>query len=200
MPIDDREIRADAARNRERLLIAAENLFSERGVDASVAEIATRAGVGKGTFFRHFASKDDLISAIVRVHVEELDAMGRNLTDAQDAGAALLEFLSFAAERQQQHDISFLMPASANDPAIAALRDRLLATVGTLLAGAQDAGAVRADVTGMDIVLLMCAPNHVVSYLEEPSPSLWRRYLAIVFDGLRPAGAHPLPDPSPHRP
>jgi AcrR family transcriptional regulator len=199
MAIDNREIRADAARNRERLLIAAENLFSERGVDASVAEIATRAGVGKGTFFRHFASKDDLISAVVRVHVEELDAVGRNLTGAQDAGAALLEFLSFAAERQQQHDLSFLIPASANDPAIAVLRDRLFATVGVLLASAQAAGAVRADVSGIDVVLLMCAPNHVVSYLEDAPSSLWRRYLAIIFDGLRPDVARSLPVPAPHR-
>ncbi len=62
---------------------------------------------------------------------------------------------------------------------------------------AREHGAVRADVTGTDVILLMCAPNYVTSYVPDAPSDLWRRYLAIIFDGLRPEGAHPLPHPPP---
>ncbi len=74
-----RPLRADAARNRRLLLAAAADEFAERGLDASVADIARRAGVGKGTVFRHFATKDDLLAAIVIDRVRELDAVGERL-------------------------------------------------------------------------------------------------------------------------
>jgi AcrR family transcriptional regulator len=78
--------------NRE-LLLAAADEFAERGLDASVADIARRAGVGKGTVFRHFATKDDLISAIVLDRLNALNTVGERLLEAADPGAALLEFL-----------------------------------------------------------------------------------------------------------
>ncbi len=70
-------------------------------------------------------------------------------------------------------------------------------TVCALVDRAREHGAVRADVTGADVILLMCAPNHVTSYVPDAPPDLWRRYLAIIFDGLRPEGARPLPHPPP---
>ncbi|WP_407442286.1 TetR/AcrR family transcriptional regulator [Rhodococcus sp. (in: high G+C Gram-positive bacteria)] len=188
-----RVLRADAARNRDLLLRAAEELFAERGLDVGVADIAAHAGVGKGTLFRHFASKDELIAAVVQLHIEALDEVGRGLLDAPDAGDALFRFLAIAAERQQERDLSFLLPASETFAEIAALRDRLFDTIGRLVARAQSEGAVRPDVSGRDVVLLMCAPNHIVGYLRSPPAGLWRRYLSIIIDGLRPQGAHPLP-------
>ncbi|GHF76201.1 AcrR family transcriptional regulator [Amycolatopsis bartoniae] len=192
-----RTLRADAARNRELLLAAAEAEFAERGPDASVADIARRAGVGKGTVFRHFATKDELIAAIVRTHACALDEVGQRLLTAEDPAAALLEFLTVAGGQREQRDLSFLLNADDAGPEVVALRERLYRTVGLLVDRAREAGAVRADVTGNDVVLLMCAPNHVVGYVKDPPPDLWRRYLAIIFDGLRPEGAHPLAPPAP---
>jgi AcrR family transcriptional regulator len=192
-----RPLRADAARNRELLLAAAEREFAANGLDVSVADIAARAGVGKGTFFRHFATKAELIVAIVGDDVLALDAVGQGLLAASDPGDALLEFLMAASARRQQRDVSFLMRASESNPDIAEIRDQLFETVGTLVARAQEGGAVRKDVTGADVILLMCAPIHVVEYLRDAAPDLWKRYLAVIFDGLRPAGAHPLPVPAP---
>ncbi|KRC48895.1 MULTISPECIES: TetR/AcrR family transcriptional regulator [unclassified Nocardioides] len=195
MSTPSRPRRADAVRNRDLLLAAAQDEFAERGLEASVADIARRAGVGKGTVFRHFPTKDDLIAAIVRTHVDALDALGRDLLRARDAGPALLEFLTEAAGKQQR-DLSFLLRASERNPEVLELRDRLYVTIGDLVERAKLAGAIRADVTGVDVILLMCAPGHVVDYLSDPMPHLWERYLGIVFDGLRPEGAHPLrPDP-----
>jgi AcrR family transcriptional regulator len=192
-----RTLRADAARNRELLLAAAEAEFAERGLEASVADIARRAGVGKGTVFRHFATKYDLIAAIVRTHVGTLDAAGQRLLAAADPAAALLEFLTVAGGQREQRDVSYLLNADDAGPEVVALRERLYRTVCLLVDRAREANAVRADVTGHDVVLLMCAPNHVVSFVKDPPPDLWRRYLAIIFDGLRPEGAHPLAPPAP---
>ncbi|WDZ83913.1 TetR/AcrR family transcriptional regulator [Micromonospora cathayae] len=192
-----RPLRADAARNRRLLLAAAADEFAERGLDASVADIARRAGVGKGTVFRHFPTKDDLIAAIVLDRIDALNTVGERLLEAADPGAALLEFLTVAAHQRQQRDLSFLQEAGELAPEVTRVRTRMFHIVQTLVDRAREHGAVRADVTGEDIILLMCAPNHVTSYVPDAPPDLWRRYLSIIFDGLRPEGAHPLPHPPP---
>ncbi len=192
-----RHLRADAARNRRALLAAAADEFAERGLDASIADIARRAGVGKGTVFRHFPTKDDLLAAVVVDRIDALTAVGEQLLDAADPGAALLEFLTVAARQRQQRDLSFLQGASELPAEVTAARTRMFQTVHRLVDRAREHGAVRADVTGADVVLLMCAPGHVSSYVPDAPPDLWQRYLAIIFDGLRPEGAHPLPHPPP---
>ena len=195
-----RPTRADAARNRELLLAAAEAEFAERGASASVADIARRAGVAKGTVFRHFATKDDLIAAIVCGHIAALDAAARALADTDDPGAALLEFLTVAADQRQRHDLTFLQSASESDPRVTGIRDRLHESLEALVERARAAGAIRSDITEADVFLIMCAPVHVTENLSAPAPLLWQRYLAIIFDGLRPEGAHPLPQPAPTLP
>lgn len=195
-----RPLRADAARNRRLLLAAAADEFAERGLDASVADIARRAGLGKGTLFRHFATKDDLLAAIVLDRIDELTALGEQLLDAADPGAALLKFLTVAADRQQQRDLSFLQEAGELNANVTRAREQMFQTVRKLVDRAREHGAVRTDVTGTDVILLMCAPNYVTSYAPDAPPGLWRRYLSIIFDGLRPEGAHPLPHPPPAAP
>jgi AcrR family transcriptional regulator len=195
-----RSPRADAVRNRELLLAAAADEFAEHGLDVSVADIARRAGVGKGTVFRHFATKDDLISAIVLERLNALNVVGEGLVDAADPEAALLEFLTVAARQRQQRDLSFLQEAGELDAEVTRARALMFQLVHTLVDRARDRGVVRADITGTDVILLMCAPNHVTSYVPDAPPDLWERYLAIIFDGLRPEGARPLPQPPPPGP
>jgi len=197
MATTDRPIRADAARNRASLLAAAEDEFAERGPSASVADIARRAGVAKGTVFRHFPTKEDLIAAIVSEHIAMLAEAAGRLADSPDAGAALLEFLTIAADQRQSHDLTFLQSASDGDPRVTDVRDALHENLETLVDRARTSGAIRADVTEADVYLMMCAPIHIVENLAAPAPLLWQRYLAIIFDGLRPDGAHPLPQPPP---
>src|SRR5437764_12689612 len=97
----DRALRVDAERNRRRVLDAAQALFRERGLDVGVAEIAERAGVGRGTLFRNFASKEALIVAIVRERMLEMADRGRALLNEPDPGAALARFLEELAGAQQ---------------------------------------------------------------------------------------------------
>lgn len=197
---EPRPLRSDAARNRESLLRAAAEEFAVRGLDASVADIARRAGVGKGTVFRHFATKDDLIAAIVLDRIAVLTGVGERLLEAADPGAALLEFLTIAAQQQQQRDLSFLQEVGEPSAAVVQARSRMFQTIHALVGRARDNGAVRADITGSDVILLMCAPGYITSYVPDAPPGLWRRYLALIFDGLRPDGASPLPHPPPAGP
>ncbi|HWD06085.1 MAG TPA: helix-turn-helix domain-containing protein [Amycolatopsis sp.] len=192
-----RALRSDAARNRDLLLAAAEEEFAERGVDASVADIARRAGVAKGTVFRHFATKEQLIAAIVTKHIAALTAIARAQHDAADPGAALLEFLTAAADRRRQRDLTVLMSISAGDATVAQIRDQLHDDIAALVDRARAGGVIRADITATDVFLLICAPVHVVENLPGAPDDLWRRYLGIIFDGLRPEGASPLPRPAP---
>lgn len=153
--------------------------------------------MAKGTVFRHFPTKEDLIASIVSGHIAMLAEAARQLADTPDAGAALLEFLTIAADQRQRHDLTFLQSASDGDPRVAEVRDALHANLETLVDRARTSGAIRADVTEADVFLMMCAPIHIVENLTAPTPLLWQRYLAIIFDGLRPDGAHPLPQPPP---
>ncbi|MFD2415585.1 TetR/AcrR family transcriptional regulator [Amycolatopsis pigmentata] len=195
-----RSLRSDAARNRELLLAAAEDEFAERGIEASVADIARRAGVAKGTVFSHFATKEELIAAVVANHIAVLTATAERLLESADAGAALLEFLTVAADRRQQRDLTFLMSISAENSQVVRIRNQLHADIGSLVQRAHECGALRPDVTATDIYLLICAPVHVIENLPGAPSDLWRRYLAIIFDGLRPEGASPLPRPAPNWP
>jgi AcrR family transcriptional regulator len=179
------------------LLAAAADEFAERGLDASIADIARRAGVGKGTVFRHFATKDELLAAIVLDRIEALTTLGEKLLGATDPGDALLQFLPAAARQRQQNDLSFLAGAGELNAEVTRARDRMHRTIHELVDRAREHRAIRADITGTDVILLMCAPNYVTGYLPDAPPELWRRYLAIIFDGPRPAAAHPLPQPPP---
>ena len=200
MPPPARPPRADAVRNRALLLAAAEVEFAERGGEASIADIARRAGVAKGTVFRHFPTKEDLVTAVVGGHFAALDAAARHRLGAPDPGAALWEFLTVAAGSLQRQDLEFLQAISEGDSAVAAIVGELRVSTDALVDRARASGAVRADVTGTDVLLLLCAAVHTVGLQPDAAPGLWRRYLAIVIDGLRPEGATRLPGPVPTRP
>lgn len=190
----NRPLRSDAARNRESLIAAATAEFAAHGEEASIAEIARRAGIGKGTVFRHFPTKDHLLAAVLMDRMATLIGKGTELLKRNDAGPALLEFMMFAGEQRQHLDLSLLVTAAAMEaPEVAEAQAHTVAVIAELTAKAAEQGAVREDVTGDDVMLLMCAPGHLASPFAEDRPDLWRRYMSLIFDGLRPEGAHPLP-------
>src|SRR5579884_2071595 len=148
MSVEERALRADARRNRERLLETAQDLFRERGLDVSVAEIAEAAGVGRGTLFRNFASKEDLIAAIVADGMHEVASQGEELLEAPDPASALFEFLAELAGRQQlNRDVAEALDESwlARED-IRSAHQEILAVLAQLLSRAQETGRVRRDV------------------------------------------------------
>jgi AcrR family transcriptional regulator len=194
-------LRADAERNRSALLEAAIAIFGERGLDVSVAEIAKRAGVGQGTAFRHFPTKERLVLAVVRRRIDEVLADAAAWETRADGAEALFGFMAGLAERQSVDRAVFESAASVilGEPEIREAHHELVTIVGRLLKRAQKAGDVRDDVGAMDVLLLVKA----VSVAAEPLQSLearpWRRYLDLVRDALSPQGASRLAGRPPSR-
>jgi AcrR family transcriptional regulator len=191
--------RADATRNRRSLLDAASAELAAHGLDVSIARIASRAGVAKGTVFNHFPTKEDLVAEIFADRVAGLVAVGEGLRDADDPEAALLRFMTAGIELQA-NDRSFCQAAASiprADPRVRAASERLARIAEDLTRRARDSGAIRTDVTGHDIVLLFNAASQAAAPLGDTTPGLWRRYLHLIFDALRPASARELPVAAP---
>ncbi len=178
----ERTLRADAERNRRRLLDAAEALFSERGLDVGVAEIAERAGVGRGTLFRNFPSKEDLIAAIVIERMNDATEYGRTLLDAPVAGEALFGFLEEIVGRQQLDRCLFDAVADtflANEE-IRAAHAEIVGVLDELLTRAREAGVVRSDVGAMDVLMLLKGVCEVASAFASSEPGIVTRQLDLV--------------------
>jgi AcrR family transcriptional regulator len=192
-------LRSDAVRTRKLLVKAASEAFAEHGSEVSVSQIAERAGIGKGTVFRHFATKEDLLAAIVYENMFRLVATGEQLVQAEDPAEGLRDFMSAAIELQAK-DRAFCQVAhgeARNHPAVRKGQEMLDAVTDELTARARRHGAIRQDITGQDVMLLMSGIYQTVSPVLETQPHLWRRYLRLVFDGMQADSAPKLPGPPP---
>jgi AcrR family transcriptional regulator len=190
-------LRADAARNRRRLLDAAARVFAEQGMDASVDDIARDAGVGVGTLYRRFPTKDDLIAAVLDDRFETVAATIEAAADVDDPWAALEAAMAALAEaavfhRALLHNLSY---SGCHAPLVQAAKERVLARFETILARAHAAGAVRDDVVARDLLALSGMLSRLPAWQLAQEPEVWTRYLGLMLDGLRPEGAHRLPHP-----
>lgn len=189
-------LRSDAARNRERLLAAGREVFAQRGLSATLNDVAHRAGVGVGTAYRRFANKEELIEAILVQQVEELEAILREALAESDPWTGVVSYLerSLAIQAEDRGVAQVLSGQFAPPQRFDWSRDRLAPLVNRLVDRARDAGAVRDDVTGTDLVLLQVALTAIATTAQDaptvPDRSdvdqLYRRYLWIALDGLRP--------------
>jgi AcrR family transcriptional regulator len=185
---DDRPLRRDAQENRQRLLDAAAAVFAERGLEAGVEEIARAAGVGIGTFYRRFPTKDALICALVHDVMTTILELARQSTDCPD-GTGLENFLEAAGAYQAAHTgvLPRLWRAGSEHHAV----DEIRRLVDALLADAKENGRIRADLTSTDLTIVMWSIRGVIETTRAIAPGAWRRHLDIVIAGLRPA-AEPL--------
>lgn len=186
-----KRLRADAERNRQRLVDAATELFRDRGLEVGVGEIADRAGVGRGTLFRNFPSKDALVIAVVVERIKESVERGRRLLTEEDPAAAAFTLVDEALERQAADRALF--EALAGDwmahPEIRAAHDDMLAVLEQILARAQAIGAVRPDVSAVDVMLAIKGVCEVQRLFPGLPAGIGRRQLELVKAGLTPAGA-----------
>lgn len=182
-PKRDTPLRADARRNRDRVLAVARKLFETEGTAVEMDEIARRAGVGVGTIYRHFPTKEALIRSVADGFVERLVEAARERINADDPGAAFFEYLAIlagelAAKRSLGHALS---DAELTPARIAERRALFHESLGALLTRAQQTHAVRSDVTVADVVALIRAP--IAS--GDRDAATRRRLFEIVCDGLR---------------
>ncbi|MCY1138228.1 helix-turn-helix domain containing protein [Actinoplanes sp. Pm04-4] len=178
--------RADALRNRSRVLAAAEQVFVARGTAVSTEAVARAAGVGIGTVFRHFPTKAALIEAVFRERLRRFGEEADQLVGAEDPGEAIWVFLGRVAEvAAGKQDWADAFAATNLRDALTPAREQLPRALGSLLSRAQEQGAIRSDVTVAELVALMLAVSRVPE-LDAEGAALRARVLAIVFDGLRP--------------
>jgi AcrR family transcriptional regulator len=187
MSVPAKPLRADAARNRARVLETAYETFAAEGLSVPIDEIARRAGVGAGTVYRHFPTKEDLFAAVVESRLRQIIAAGHALLDDPGPGDALFAFLrsmvlEFGATDQGLVDALGGMGIDV-DSAAPEAEDAFRALLGVLLAAAQGAGTVRADVDVPEIKALLVGCQAMQGY----DTARAARVTDVVIDGLRPS-------------
>jgi AcrR family transcriptional regulator len=195
----ERPLRRDAERNRQRILAAAAEVFTERGLEATLDDVARQAGVGVGTVYRRFPDKAALADALFEERIDILVNLATQAYGAEDPWAGLVSFMHSAAEMLATDKglRQILMFAPYGHNRVGYARDRMRPAVGKLVERAQAAGQVRPDLGPTDIPVLEFMIGATAEYAREVRPDLWRRYLTLLLDGLRPSrpGFTPLPVP-----
>ena len=181
-----RPLRADAERNRRRILAAAAEVFADRGLDVSLDDIAAAAGVGVGTVYRRFPNKDSLIDALFEEKMGRVIALAREALEIEDPWEGLVAFMTGVC-RWQAEDRGFKEALASTDPGrerVHAARDRIAPLAGELLDRAKAAGAVREDLGAFDVPLMHFAVGFVAEKTRDVSPDYWQRILTIFLDGI----------------
>ena len=191
----ERPRRADAQRNYGRVLKAARAVMATKGLDAQMDEIAKRAGVGVGTVYRHFPTKETLVAALADDRFQRLAEYAREALAEDEPGPAFERFLHRGGELQASDlALSEVMRDMGTVMSDAAERAGLLELTRQVLRRAQEAGAIRRDVQAEDVPMVMCGIGtttcHPAPFI---GPEAWRRFLAIVLDGMREQDSEPLP-------
>ena len=195
----DRPLRADAARNREKILAAAAEVFAARGLDVVFDDIAAAADVGVATVYRRFPDKDSLVWALFEHEIDEIADLVRAANDMAGAWDGFVWFLERALERlcANRGLREVIMGAPYAEERMLAAKTRIVPPLMTLVTRAQREGRLRPDVVEADIPVLEMMISSLSGGANVAAPDLWRRYLRIMLDGLRTQRRVPSPLPDP---
>jgi AcrR family transcriptional regulator len=196
-----RPMRRDAARNRALLIDAAREVFAQRGFEASLDDVARHAGLGVGTAYRHFANKQELASALIEQAVDQIIEVADHALSFQDPWEGLVAFLEEAmAVQSSDRGLREVLMGLHDPEQFEAIHQRLSALVTEILRRAQRAGVIRDDAEPSDIGFVMTMVGAVAEIGGEAAPQIWRRYLAMCLEGLKPGAARlgvpPLSEPA----
>jgi AcrR family transcriptional regulator len=196
----ERPLRKDAERNRRRILDAAAELFTERGLGVTLNDIAHHADVGVGTVYRRFPDKEMLIDALFEERIEEMLALAEEALLDADPWHGLCSFLERGLELQARDKglKQLLLGTPQGCARVGGVRERMLPIVTGLVDRAREAGALRPDIEPEDLAVIQWMLGAVVDYGVEVSPDLWRRYMQVLLRGIRaePTPPQELPVPA----
>jgi AcrR family transcriptional regulator len=201
-PAPARPLRADAARNRARILAAATEVFAERGIDVTLDDIAAHAGLGVGTVYRRFADREALIEALFDERMQvKIERMRTALVvPPEDAWDALVELLrqiceDFGRDRGMRQ---VMLSSLHGHEQVARCRDEMRLLVEQLVDRAKATGRMRADFQASDIPMIFLMIGTIVDFSAPVAPDLWRRYFNMLVDGMRassPCGSSTVEPP-----
>jgi AcrR family transcriptional regulator len=197
MATAERPLRADAERNRQRILAAADEVFASRGLDVSLDDIAHAAGVGVGTVYRRFPSKDDLIDALFEDKIEEVVALATEALAIEDPWESFEAFTRGMCRKQAEDRgiKELLIAGDRGHERVRAGRERIAPIAFQIVRRAQDAGVVRDDLGPFDVPMMHMAVAHVADRTRDVAPGYFERTLTLLIDGIRPSreGTTPMP-------
>ena len=190
---EPKRLRADAERNRVRLIDAATEMFCERGLDVGVGEIAQRAGVGRGTLFRHFPSKEHLIAAVVVERINESVRRGQAALDDPDPASGLFDLIDQVIGRQQTDRALFdaLADTWLANPEIRAAHHEMMRVLDGLVRRRQAAGAIREDIGAVDVLMMLKGACESVSSFAHLDPEISMRQLDLIRSAISVPGTAP---------
>lgn len=194
---EDKTLRADAERNRQRIIEAARAVFAERGLDAPLDAIAERAGVGQATLYRRFPRREELVVACFAPKLTEYAEAVEDALRESNAWVGLCAYVERicgmqAADPGVQDVLTTTFPTARG---VEAQRAHAFERLRELIRKAQDQGSLRADFVPEDVVLILLANAGVVRVMRAAAPEAWRRFVGLMLDGLRADCARPLPPP-----
>ncbi len=192
-----RRLRADAERNRRRILEAAKEVFAEHGLSAGLDQIAEHAGVGVGTVYRRFPDKDELIDELFEEELDKFVAIAEECAAMEDAWTGLTTFIEKGSLLQGTNfGLRQLIGGSeGNRDLVLRPRARLQPLVGGMVERAKASGKLRQDFEVLDVPVAENMLAHIIGLAGETAPDVWRRYLTMIIDGMRAQNATPLPVP-----
>lgn len=190
---DKPALRADAERNRQKLLAAAKELFAECGLDVTLDDIARHAGVGTGTAYRRFPNKAALIDELIAERIAAMVALAEAGLEADDPIDGIRTYVTGVLELQiaDRSVKQVLFSSERGRERVAAARARLAPAVTRLIERAKAAGAVRDDVLASDVAMTTLMLSTVVDFSRDVEPTLYERYVDVLLDGLRPGRPAP---------
>lgn len=184
--------RADAIHNHARLVQAAREIFAEQGFSATLHDIAAHAGVGVGTIYRNFSSKQQIIETLYEEAIERVLVGVHEALGIADPWQALVTFFEVTGSSQAaDQGLTAMFLGSESSKPFDQTATRILEAVSPLFDRARAAGVVREGISVTDILPIF-AMLDAVYHLSDETPGLWRRYLAILLDGIRARDQPPL--------
>ncbi|MFG1791260.1 TetR/AcrR family transcriptional regulator [Nocardia sp. NPDC049149] len=186
-----RRLRADAARNQQRIIAAARELFAEHGLEITLDDVAERAGVGVGTVYRRFANKKELISEVFEQNIDDFAEATEAALQNADPWFGFVEFVEYACRHMAVNrgfSEVMLELEDGNIDRFVAVRDRIKPRVTAIVDRARDAGALAPGIVPHDVFALIHMVDGLADFAKPVNPDVWQRYMAIVLNGVRADG------------
>jgi AcrR family transcriptional regulator len=179
-----RPLRADARRNRARVLAAARETFAQDGLDAQMDDVARHAGVGVGTVYRHFPTKEALVEAVAAAGYKEICDIARESLELNDPWLAFSDFMWRGARLHRDDRAQCEINSTRPDviERVAGDKRELLGMVAQMIDRGQRTGVIRAGLSADDMPVIWCS---IGAAQQQSSDARWERYLEVVLDGLR---------------
>lgn len=183
-PREERHLRADARRNRVRVMEAAREVFSERGPEARMEEVAQRAGVGVGTLYRNFPDKETLIAELIAESMQQMTSAAREALDAEDTWEAFEGVVrSMVGTMSKNRAFAGALPWAEEEKYLSEVREELVGVMERLMGRVQQAGMLRSDVVHEELMVLLFGLVQAAPHLTSSNGQ--ERCVSVVLDGLR---------------